>query len=231
MPACCAASGYSRLRDRHLHGHRARRIEPRGSTRKAQELKLRIRRPAPTRSTSASATSTTTKRAAHGARRARRSRTPAVLQRVSELRPSGRERGRDAEDERAEERRADGEEEHFASMPTCSSLSMGRRAATVVLSALMAHHARRRPAPAPSSESSTLSASICRIRRSAACAERRADGQLALTRRRPGEDQVADIRARNQQHEADRASITHRAGRTSPVSCWRSGTTFAVQPC
>ena len=53
--------------------------------------------------------------------------------------------------------------------------------------------------------SSTLSVSSCRTICAAARADRGADGDFALPAGRAREQQVGDVRARDQQHEADRA--------------------------
>ena len=86
-------------------------------------------------------------------------------------------------------------------MPTISRRWMGKRSATTARRNPRAHHARSRPKRPPSAERTTLSASSWRMRRRASGAERGAHGELALPRRRPRQQQVGDVGARDQQHE------------------------------
>ena len=68
-----------------------------------------------------------------------------------------------------------------------------------------------------SSASSRLSASICSDEPPPACAERGADRDLLPTHRRAHEQQIGDVRARDQDDDADR----RRAASTGRVACCR----------
>ena len=57
-----------------------------------------------------------------------------------------------------------------------------------------------------------LSVSSCRTRRRAAGAERDANRELSLTRRAACEQEVRDVDARDEQHEADGRAITKQRG-------------------
>ena len=114
-----------------------------------------------------------------------------------------------------------------------------RRRSGVVLASTVrkpfrAEHGEEQPRAPPTSDSNTLSVSNCCAMRRAAGAERGANGQLAITRGAARQLQVGDVRARDEQHDADcrehdvdrRARLTRRADpsttgarRRSPCSC------------
>ena len=67
------------------------------------------------------------------------------------------------------------------------------------------HAASARPSTAPALESTTLSVSICAIRRPRPAPSARRNGDLLLTRGRAREQQVRQVRADDQHHDADGA--------------------------
>ena len=81
-----------------------------------------------------------------------------------------------------------------------------------------------------SATSSTLSVSSCRTQPPAAGAEREAHGELAPPRRGPREQQVGDVRARDQQHGAD--DRRRAASATDRICCrWLGDRRRPRAPC
>ena len=128
----------------------------------------------------------------------------AVLQRLLDAAARTFEGRREAADDRGRERHRGGEGEHRITQVTPDR---DRRGSTGLIASSSAspHCATSRPRPPPSTHSTRLSVSSCRMTRIAAGAERAADRDLALARRAAREQQVGDVGARDQQHEADRA--------------------------
>ena len=121
--------------------------------------------------------------------------------------PRGADRGGQARDQRGQERRADGERR-----PRGQSISKRPPARAAVLRARpsrcawpsSAIDASSRPSSVASALITKPSASMCSDQAAARGAERRAHGRLAHAIGRAREQQVRDVRAGDQQHEADR---------------------------
>ena len=146
---------------------------------------------------------TTTSRLPRLKRRSVEFAAPLFLQRFVRRNPGGAERRRHPEQQRGTDRNGAGEcenapvERQVEEDAVVEAWRAGGRAGGCPSCA------KTSPSSAPHPESSRLSASSCRISRSAGCAKRKTDADLVSPGVRAREQEVRDVRAGDQQHEAD----------------------------
>ena len=139
----------------------------------------------------------------HAAVAAARDAAPAVLQGLDQRRARGAQRRHQAEHHAADRRHGEREEEHrHVHAHFVETRNALRRHRQQRLGA--PRRQQQADEPRHDREHDALGDEL-RDDAAAAGAERAADGDLALARRRPREQEVRDIRGRNQQQESDRA--------------------------
>ena len=192
--------------------------------------KLRTSSPAPTSNTSASATSTTTNTARVRFPRAADPLLPPSLRESVRLVPDAVSAGTTPKIKPQTTDAPNVNASTVASMPTSSRRWIGKRSATTARRNPRPHHASSSPPNPPASERTRLSASNWRTSRPrpAPSAARTASSRWRAVAR--ASRRLATFAQAMRSTKATAPASTKSAGRMSPVSCCRSGTTFDVHP-